>query len=88
MTNETTEHWRPFPGEPNYEISSKGRVRSLPRRVRCVVHGQERTRQIKGKILKVMRQDRTLRVNLSSRCYSLAGVMRQVFPENEPLIHA
>lgn len=50
MTTRSTEKWRPVDGHTDYEVSNLGRVKSLPRIVRC---GPEPgTRKIKGKILK------------------------------------
>ena len=44
-----TENWRPVARHPNYEVSSLGRVRSLPRWVFC---GNDSYRWYEGRILR------------------------------------
>lgn len=47
------EIWKDIPGyEGRYQASNQGRVRSVDRRVRLVVHGIETTRFAKGQILR------------------------------------
>ena len=47
------EKWRDIPGyEGKYQASTKGRVRSLTRRVRVVAHGTEATRVTRGRVLR------------------------------------
>lgn len=48
-----TETWKDIPGyEGRYQVSDLGRVRSVDRRVRLVVHGIETTRLARGKVLR------------------------------------
>lgn len=47
------EQWRDIPGyEGRYQVSDQGRVKSVPHRVRLVVHGVETTRLSPGRMLK------------------------------------
>lgn len=49
----TQEKWQTIPGfEGKYEASDQGRVRSVDRRVRLVVHGVETTRLARGCVLR------------------------------------
>lgn len=46
------EVWRPIPGYDGYEASNQGRIRSVPRIVRCLdAHGRIEWRTYSGKIL-------------------------------------
>lgn len=50
------EQWRDVPGfEGRYQVSDEGRVRSVDRRVRLVVHGLETTRLARGRVLRPAR---------------------------------
>lgn len=47
------EIWKDIPGfEGKYQASTFGRIRSVDRRVRIVVHGKEATRLLKGRVLR------------------------------------
>ena len=47
------EVWKDIPGyEGKYQASTKGRIRSLTRRVRVVAHGTEATRITRGRVLR------------------------------------
>lgn len=49
----STEIWRPVAGyEGIYEVSSRGRVRSLDRESRCIMGGRPVAKRLRGKVLR------------------------------------
>lgn len=59
------EIWKDIPGyEGKYQASSEGRIRSLDRPVRVVIHGVETKRIVKGRILRPGRYTRSGHVSV------------------------
>jgi len=74
-----TEIWKAIAGfEGQYDISSLGRVRSLPRAVRQVRHGKPHTIHLKGRILKTRPEHPQVTLPGIGMC-RVRDLMRQAF---------
>lgn len=80
MADETLEPcveiWKPIPGQPGYEASNLGRIRSIDRSI-----GGKNPRRLRGKILKlaVNPHGGHLQVNLACKTFRVPGLVMRAF---------